>query len=1541
MIKIRIRSLFIREDDYCMKKILVFMVALISFVSLSFAQLGTELMPNGSFKELDEKGWAVGWPKRGNALIKEDGQGRYLHIKGRENLGHKVSIKPDYGRLKLSMKMKVVGVELGKESWETGRLTMSFHDASGKMVGGWPDVFGFIGTTEWLDCEREYAVPKGAIELRFSACNLGKSGDVFFRDLSLKVSRVRAMAPSDLPVPEGYAGDPESLEDAFTLKTDKREKLCLNGLWRFRPVLEGEKLEGVPAKGNSWGWFKVPGVWPEGKWEISGGVQNVLFDPWLEENHELKNFEQGWYKRNLSVPAEWKERRIVLEFTMLQTHAQAFVDGKPAGSLWFPGGELDLTGHLIPGKSQELSLKVTARPISKDKLVFMAPDRAFKDKAYVKFKGITGDLYLSSMPKEKRLVDLQVITSVEKETIAFAAETSGLKQGEEYVLKAVVSENLTARQEPRPPLLRSDDTETDGRANLPVSRKQSHVKTFNSSPVKIDSAGKLTFESAWNDAKIWDTHTPQNLYSVVLQLCSKDGAVIDALTPVSFGFREYKINGRDFVLNKKPIHLRLLYNRSSISKADISNEATSRSMCKRMFEYGFNALIFGNYDFAPGSVAYMDGVLNACDKEGMLVCCSLPHVKDFGSKMEDPEVAERYRKLAHWIVRRVRNHPSVIMYAMNHNYCGYYGDQNPLKIDGKYELEFDEKDSKNKWRRQSRERSLVADKIAHELDTTRPVYHHQSGNHGDLHTVNIYLNWAPIQERSEWLRHWSTEGVKPLFFVEWGLPHISSWSSYRGPKFIWRTQAFQSLWAAEYAAQFWGDEAYRDDAAAVKGLDHEEKLWAKGEPFYWSQLNAPLRDMTENYLGVQALFANDNWRSHRAWGISAMLPWDQGGIWKEVEKGEIYTNPDALKNLKKPGVVPDSYGRNTRFIYAMDYLYKPDNESRFVPSPLGRSFLRWNMPDCAFIGGGEKNFAAKDHAYKPGESVCKNLIVLNDRREQQIVSWQWRLWLKGEVIKESSGCSKIPAGTQERVPVEFSVPAELKDGSRLNLTAVFNFEDGITQTDQFGIDIVEKAAVPELAKKIYLYDTEGLTAKLFDRLHVGYTKFSGSASELSELGYSKSSSNSKTVAGVRDPGSGSVLAIGRESLMKEGLSWINKLPETVDVIVFEQSSSVLEGLLGFRITERGMRSLFPRYPHAVIDPACSAGFRDWRGEATLIPPFLNGLPDYEEHNPIWQWCEHYCTRVWRSSNQGSAASVLIEKPQRGDWRVLLDCGFDLQYSPLLECVDNGRHIVFCQLDVTGRTEPDPVADRLVVNLLDYLDKTQSESVANVKVVGDKVIVLLDELNVINGSAGASPSQEMSTEERSEGGRGSRRAVGDKQIRVLVADSSAQPPADLHDQISKGLKVLCLGMDAKQIATWSPVPLKCVSTNTCFTRIEKLPAELNGLCNADWAWHGRMQYDAIVAGGEGNNALRILRHGKGCIIFCQVPPWKIDEKTKPYLRTSKRASHRLVARILANMGASFDTPLEERFTKPVEKAWLNSYYIDIPVAEDEPYRYYRW
>ena len=109
----------------------------------------------------------------------------------------------------------------------------------------------------------------------------------------------------------------------------------------------------------------------------------------------------------------------------------------------------------------------------------------------------------------------------------------------------------------------------------------------------------------------------------------------------------------------------------------------------------------------------------------------------------------------------------------------------------------------------------------------------------------------------------------------------------------------------------------------------------------------------------------------------------------------------------------------------------------------------------------------------------------------------------------------------------------------------------------------------------------------------------------------------------------------------------------------------------------------------------------------------------------------------------------------------------------------------------------------------------------------------------------------------------------------------------------------------------------------------LPPELDGLSNADWQWHGSMDFDAFHGRpANGNAALRVVPHGKGSYVFWQVPPESIDEKSRPYLRTSKRRAQWMLARLAGNLGIDLAAP--DRIG-----------YADIPEADDDPYRYYRW
>src|SRR5919201_1692352 len=114
-------------------------------------------------------------------------------------------------------------------------------------------------------------------------------------------------APLDAPLPPGIKAVWD-LEKAWREKTPTRERVCLNGLWRWQPA--EAVTETVPA--GRWGYFKVPGCWPGITDYMQKDSQTVYADPaWKDEN--LASLSAAWYQREITVPADWSGRRITLQ----------------------------------------------------------------------------------------------------------------------------------------------------------------------------------------------------------------------------------------------------------------------------------------------------------------------------------------------------------------------------------------------------------------------------------------------------------------------------------------------------------------------------------------------------------------------------------------------------------------------------------------------------------------------------------------------------------------------------------------------------------------------------------------------------------------------------------------------------------------------------------------------------------------------------------------------------------------------------------------------------------------------------------------------------------------------------------------------------------------------------------------------------------------------------------------------------------------------------------------------------------------------------
>ncbi|HQH74308.1 MAG TPA: hypothetical protein PK360_19685, partial [bacterium] len=339
---------------------------------------------------------------------------------------------------------------------------------------------------------------------------------------------------------------------------------------------------------------------------------------------------------------------------------------------------------------------------------------------------------------------------------------------------------------------------------------------------------------------------------------------------------------------------------------------------------------------------------------------------------------------------------------------------------------------------------------------------------------------------------------------------------------------------------------------------------------------------------------------------------------------------------------------------------------------------------------------SQEHNFHPGQVIEKQIIVINNSRETVMCDCAWVL----DISQPITGSTKIQVetGRQARVPLRLSLPDSMDPGEyKLEMTA--RFGNGPEQNDSFLIHVLPKVSEPRIATKIALFDPPGETAELLRGLNVAVEPIDADA-DLS--GYD-------------------ILIVGKKALTLEGPAPdIGRVRNGLKVLLFEQTAEVLEKRLGFRVQEYGLRNVFPRVSdHPVLHGLAPENLHDWRGQATLIPSRL----EYElrpQHGPVIRWCGIEVSRPWRCGCWGNVASVLIEKPALGDFLPIVDGGFSLQYSPLMEYREGKGMTLFCQMDVTGRTDGDPAAKRLAANMLQYMAEYQPPGRRQPVYAGDPV-----------------------------------------------------------------------------------------------------------------------------------------------------------------------------------------------------------------------------
>src|SRR5687767_1224743 len=243
-----------------------------------------------------------------------------------------------------------------------------------------------------------------------------------------------------------------NLDRAWRETTPTREKICLNGLWRWQPAQPADSQ--VPT--NHWGYFKVPGSWPGITDYMQKDFQTVHAHPaW--KSQRLAELSAAWSERTLDVPAGWAGRRISLKLEHLNSFAAVYLDGIRRGELSFPGGELDLTDHLQPGRSHRLSLLVVALPLKGVLVSYTDSNAARVTKGPVERRGLCGDVVLTSTPIGARFSEAAIQTSVRQSKIAFDTGLQQLQPGRRYSIRTRLHRDQKMEREFTSPLFSTSD----------------------------------------------------------------------------------------------------------------------------------------------------------------------------------------------------------------------------------------------------------------------------------------------------------------------------------------------------------------------------------------------------------------------------------------------------------------------------------------------------------------------------------------------------------------------------------------------------------------------------------------------------------------------------------------------------------------------------------------------------------------------------------------------------------------------------------------------------------------------------------------------------------------------------------------------------------------------------------------------------------------------------------------------------------------------------------------------------------------------------
>jgi beta-galactosidase len=1042
-------------------------------------------------------------------------------------------------------------------------------------------------------------------------------------------------------------------------------------------------------------------------------------------------------------------------------------------------------------------------------LMGTAQEQVSFSKATLATRGITGDVILHRRPQGMHISDVFVKTSVRRSSIEPEIEVSGIV--------AVPSLQII---------------------NRVFDEKGKVVKTFSQKATLSSTAALQVFntDSYWQNPKFWDLDQPQ-MYQLHTLIIS-NGKLIDEYVQ-EFGFREFWIEGKNFYLNGTRINLRPTLD----PPGDGMGELIAASIDGiRNAGFNFAELWPTNFD-QRGEIRDWREVMAAADKKGFLLSgVALPfsfYIVDhtFAHTWEKPGVKETWEQRMVYELRKQRNHPSVIMWGSSANFFGHAQDQNPLHIGQSGWIKNDDF-----WQRNATAAQDAIQTIK-KHDPTRPVFTHHGAYVGDVHTLNFYLSLTPLQEREEWLSHYSRFGKMPFMAIEFGTPlHCTFLRGRNGFGNNIRTEPL----VTEFVAMYGGSAAYKQETDEYRSLIRKNFL---GGQQYQPWSNPVEMERLPAFQQLQHLFSKNTWRSYRTWGISGgMVPWHRGHGWVPDTTVKGTAQMPAFKGGRKGFYFPEVDKKKLKYL----------QPGGWVTMPAGQAIMENNNDVLAYIAGGEHNFAAKDHHFQEGSRVSKQLLFFNDTRVPQTCQWEARAQLGGKVLERQSGTMLLPVGEKGSKSFWFQLPAgqkQWKQDGNILLTATIN---GKTLRDTFSFRSFRKST-EATNKEVVVFDPEGKTSFMLQSLGFTVRPWQGDT----------------TVPFV---------VMGRNAMLQQyqhPASLEAYVRKGGKLLLMNQHPDSVAHKKGFRTSQFISRNVFlVDSLHPLVAGLDDSDFRNWNGESRLTEAY----PDYV-NAPVKKGSSEIPYYGWHWGNQGGVATGALEKPHRSGWRPLLQCEFDMAYSPLMELPYGKGQVVWSNLDLEDHFAQDVVAATMAGRLIRYMDTLRPlPRTTEIILLGTpKDAALLDDLGLVYRKNDK---------------------ITEKTGLLLVGDIDALQQEAVTAFARKGGNVLVLPRTAPGQFLGAQF-----ETNTAFNGGYHIPrwTEAAGLSVSDTRYRTGCSSIVVKGGVDETGANGLLGKksvGKALSCLHNFDPNRFHADSVTYFRYTRWRQTRALAQVLSNLGATF-------------------------------------